>query len=99
MNNSMCHNTHQTVDELRRLKIFRVSHPSDSPDISPCHFWIFGDLKGKLKDCHLQDPGKFLRAFQELLDNITFEQPELAFGSWRDRLRWIIEHDREFFRK
>jgi hypothetical protein len=56
MDNSMCHNEHQIVDELRRLKILRVPHPPYSSGISPCDFWMPGDFKGKLKDGHLQGP-------------------------------------------
>jgi hypothetical protein len=66
-------------------------------DIRPCHFWIFEDLKGKLKNRHLQGPEDIFRAFQELWDHIMFEELQIEFESSRDRLRWIIEHDREDF--
>jgi hypothetical protein len=74
MNNLMCYNGPQVVDELHRLKIFRTPHPLYSPDISPCDFWMFGDFKRKLNDRHLQDPEEILTAFQELRDNITFRE-------------------------
>jgi hypothetical protein len=74
MDNSMTHNAHRIVDELRRLKILRASYPHSSSGISPCIFWMFRDFKGKLKDSHLQGPDEILRAFQELWDNITFEE-------------------------
>jgi hypothetical protein len=64
MDNSMCHNAQQVVDESRHLKILRAPHPPDSPDISPCDFWMFGDFKGKLKDRHLQGLEEILRPFQ-----------------------------------
>jgi hypothetical protein len=62
---------------------------------------MFGDFKGKLKDRYLQSQGpeENLMAFQELWDNITFEELQMTFESWRDRLRWMIEHDVEYFRK
>jgi hypothetical protein len=97
--NSMCRNGHRVADELRRLKILRVPHPSSSPDISPCDFWMFGDFKGKLKDRHLQGLAEDFMAFHELWDTITFEELQMGFESWRDRLRWIIEHHRGYFRK
>jgi hypothetical protein len=99
MDKSMCDNRHRIVDELRRLKIFRTPHPPYSPDTSPCDFWMSGDFKGKLKEGHLQGPEETLRAFQELWDKITFDELQMAFESWRDRLRWIIEHDGEYSRK
>jgi hypothetical protein len=60
---------------------------------------MFGDLKGKLKDCHLQCLEETLTGFHELWDNITFEELQMVFESWRDRLRWIIKYDGEYFRK
>jgi histone-lysine N-methyltransferase SETMAR len=79
MNNSMCHNMHRIVDELRRLKIFRASHPPYSQDISPCNFWIFGDFKAKLKDCHLPGLEEILKAFPKLRDSIILEELQMGF--------------------
>jgi hypothetical protein len=66
MDNSMCHDRHRVVNELRRLKIFRALHPPYSPDISPYDFWMFGDFKGKQKDRHRQGVEEIFMAFQEL---------------------------------
>jgi hypothetical protein len=44
-------------------------------------------------------PGRNPAAFQELLDDINSEELQMVFESWHDRLCWIIEHDREDFRK
>jgi hypothetical protein len=99
MDNSICHNRHWVVDELCRLKILKTPHPSYSPDISPCDFWVFGKFKGKLKDCHLQGPEEILIVFQELVHYITFEEIQMEFESWRHRLRLIIDHDGEYLRK
>jgi hypothetical protein len=98
MDNSMCHNGHRVIDELGRLKILRVPHPPYSRDISPSDFWIFGDVKGNLKDLYLQDVEEILTAFQGLWDVITYQDFQMAFQSWRDRLHWVIEHDGEHFR-
>jgi hypothetical protein len=60
---------------------------------------MFGDFKGQLKDGHQQGPEEIFRTFQELWDDIIFEELQMVFESWRDRLCWIIEHDGEYFRK
>jgi hypothetical protein len=60
---------------------------------------MFGAFKGKVKDCHLQDPEQIVRAFQELWDNRIFEELQSILESHPDRLRWIIEYDEEYFRK
>jgi hypothetical protein len=48
---------------------------------------MFGDFKEKLKHCHLQGPEEILTAFQELWNDITFEELQMVFESWRDRFR------------
>jgi hypothetical protein len=60
---------------------------------------MFGDFKRRLKECHLQGLEQILMAFQELWDDITLEELQMVFESWSNRLRWIIEHDEECFRK
>jgi hypothetical protein len=75
----MSHNGHQAVDELHRLKILRALHPHYSPDINPCGFCMFRNFKGKLKDQDLQSPEEIRTAFQELRDNITFKELQMAF--------------------
>jgi hypothetical protein len=60
---------------------------------------MFEEFKGKLKDCHSQSPEEILMVFQKLWDNISFEELQTVFESWRDRLPWIIEYDEECFRK
>jgi hypothetical protein len=99
MDNSMCRNGHRVINELRCLKIPRVPHPPYSSNISPCDFWMFGDFKGKPKDHHLHGLEEIFTEVQELWDNITFEELQMVFESWRGQLRWIIEHDGEYFHK
>jgi hypothetical protein len=60
---------------------------------------MFGDFKGKRKDCDLQGPEEILMALEKLWDSIIFEELQMVFASWRDRLRWIIEHDGKYFRQ
>jgi hypothetical protein len=93
MDNSMCHNGHQVVNELRRLKILRALHPPHSSDINPCDFWTFRDFKRKPKGGHRQGRDEIFTGFQELWDSITFEEPQMGFESWHDWLRSIIEYD------
>jgi hypothetical protein len=60
---------------------------------------MLGGLKAKPKNLHRQGPEDILTAFQELWDKITFEENQMAFETWRDRLCSIIKHDREYVRK
>jgi len=60
---------------------------------------LLGYLKGKQKDRHPQGPEEIVTAFRELWDNITFEELQLVFALWRDRLPRILEHEGECFGK
>jgi hypothetical protein len=99
MDNSMRHNGHRFVDELRPLKILRAPHPSYSPDISSYDYWMFGDFQGRQTDCDLQGPEDIPTRLQESSDNVIFEEFQMVLESWRDQLRWIIEHNGEYFRE
>jgi hypothetical protein len=51
MDNSACHNNESKVaSRFEQHHIFRLPHRPYSPDISPCGFWLFGLLKGIMKD-------------------------------------------------
>jgi histone-lysine N-methyltransferase SETMAR len=57
IDNSICHNGSKVVAKFDKIHIARLPHPPYSPDLSPCDFWLFGMLKGILKDreFHLHD--------------------------------------------
>jgi hypothetical protein len=42
MDNSMCYNGAKITEELEKRHIARAPHPSYSPDLSSCDFWLFG---------------------------------------------------------
>jgi hypothetical protein len=54
MNKCICHNGRKAPDKLDNLKRDRVPHPSYSPDLTSCDFWLLGTLKHKIKDRVIQ---------------------------------------------
>jgi bifunctional N-acetylglucosamine-1-phosphate-uridyltransferase/glucosamine-1-phosphate-acetyltransferase GlmU-like protein len=42
MDNSRVHNSLETTDKMRKMKMERLAHPSYSRDLSGCDFWLFG---------------------------------------------------------
>jgi hypothetical protein len=74
-------------------------HPTRQTSLRPIfRFSEISKENWKIVICKAR-PEEILTAFQELWDNITFEEFQMAFKSWRDQLRWIIEHDEDHFRK
>jgi hypothetical protein len=82
MDNSMCHNDSKVVSKFDKDHIARLPHPSYSPDLSPCDFWLFGMLKGILKDreFHLHDETE--EAITMAWNDLTFDEAQSVFHNW-----------------
>jgi hypothetical protein len=82
MDNSMCHTTRKITLELEHTKIERVPHPTYSPDISPCHFLLFGFLKENLKEQELLTSDEIIEAFMTIWNDPSFEELQSVFSEW-----------------
>jgi hypothetical protein len=40
---------------LAKKSITKLDHPPYSPDLAPCDFWLFPELKTALKGCRFDD--------------------------------------------
>jgi hypothetical protein len=70
--------------------VSRFPHPPYSPDISPCNFWLFGTLKGNLKDQESNSSNEIEEAIFGIWDDFTFDNVQSVFQNWMRRLAWII---------
>jgi hypothetical protein len=48
-NNAPLHNTEEVEQTLQKHKFLRLEHRSNSLDLSPCDFFLFGYLHEKMK--------------------------------------------------
>jgi histone-lysine N-methyltransferase SETMAR len=92
MDNSMCHNG----SKFGKHHIARLQHPPYSRDLSPCDFWLFGMLRGILKDREFHSHDEIEEAITMAWDDLTFDKIQSAFHNWMDRLRWVIENGGEY---
>ena len=80
------------------MGIKTVPHPSYSPDVAPCDFWLFL----KLRDCRYETIEEMKEAMTKVIDTITQEDFDWAFKkllerynkvhcSWRRLLRRRLE--------
>jgi hypothetical protein len=65
-------------------------HPPYSPDISPCDFFRFGDLKTKLRGDEFESVEALQTRVEDLLGQITPDQMRLVFEHWIKRLEQVI---------
>ena len=69
------HNSILVTDYLTRMGIKTVPHPPYSPDLAPCHFWLFPKLRG----CHYETIEEMKEAVTKVIDTITQEDFHRAF--------------------
>jgi hypothetical protein len=92
-------NAEKITGELQKKHITRAPHPSYSPDLSPCNFWLFGMVKQKIKDRELCSAQEALRSLSDTWSHLSFEDIQRMFLEWMDHLTWAIENDGEYFRQ
>jgi hypothetical protein len=89
----MCHNGSKVASKFERHHIFRLPHPAYSPYISQYDFWLFGLLKGILKDREFHSHEGIDEAITVAWNDLTFEDVQSIFYNWMRRLAWVIEHE------
>jgi hypothetical protein len=91
----MSHNGAKITSEFQNLHLARMPHPPDSPDISPCDFWLFGLLKGILKDREFVSSEAIEIAIADVWNCLTSDDVQIVFRNWMSRLTWVIENGGE----
>jgi hypothetical protein len=70
--------------------------PPSSPDISPCDFFLFGDLKMKLKGEEFEILEELQERVEELLGLINSELMERVSEHWIERLNQLIDTNGDY---
>jgi hypothetical protein len=83
--------------KISDAKLQRLSHPVYSPDVSPCDFWLFGMLKGNMKDRAFQTIEEILEAVTLIWNGVTFEQLQTVFLNWMEHLEWVISNGGDYY--
>jgi histone-lysine N-methyltransferase SETMAR len=95
MDNSRCHNAANITEKLGKRNITQAPHPPDSPDFSPCDFWVFGMLKEKMTGSLFASEKQILDAIARSWNELTFEDIQRVFQNWMERLIWVITNSGE----
>ena len=73
--NAPVHNSILVIEYLTKMGIKAVPHPSYSPDVGPCDFWLFPKLRG----CHYETIEEMKEAVLNAIDMLTHEDFPEAF--------------------
>jgi hypothetical protein len=99
MDNARPHNSGRAQECIRTSKAERLSHPAYSPDLAPSNFFLFGYLKEKLTDYNCETREQLKEAIIEIFNEIPQDALVSVFMLCMKRLRWVIKHEGEYFRK
>ena len=73
--NAPVHNPILVTDYLTKMGIKTVPHPTYSPDLAPCDFWLFSKLRG----CRYETIEEMKEAVTKVIDTLTQEDFHGAF--------------------
>jgi hypothetical protein len=85
----------KVASKFEEYHVSRLAHPPDSPEVSPCDFWLFEKLKGVLKDRQFNSSDEIQEVIMNVWDQLTFDEMQSAFHNWASRFAWVIENVRE----
>ena len=77
--NAPVHNSILFIDYLTKRGVKTVPHPPYSPDLAPCDFWLFPNLKEKLRGCRYETIEEMKETVTKVIDMLTQEDFYWAF--------------------
>ena len=87
------HNSILVTDYLTKMGIKTVRHPSYSPDLAPCDFWLFPKLRG----CRFETIEEMKEAVTKVIDTLTQEDFHGAFEKLLERYNKCIAAGGDYF--
>ena len=87
-----------TVQEyLKESGLGLLDHPSYSPDLIPCEFWLFPRLKEMLAGHRFESCCGIGSAVYQCLQHIPKEDYWAAFWKWVNQCKMFVEADGAYF--
>ena len=84
---------HLVTDYLTKMGIKTVPHPSHSPDLAPCDFWLFPKLRG----CHYETTEEMKEAVTKVIGTLTQEDFQWVFQKLLKRYNKCIAAGGDYF--
>ena len=93
--NGKSHVHNRTSDYLESEGLTIIPHPSNSPDLSPCDFWLFDLIKENLAD--QSDAQSLHDAVIDFMNSITQDEYKKTFEKWIERMQLCVHNDGHYF--
>jgi len=88
--------THLIDEKLHQLNVPRLVHPSYSPDLAPCDFFLFGYVKTCLEGIVFESTEELIQTTTQLLRSIPQHMFENVYREWVSRLERCIGLNGEY---
>ena len=95
--NAPVYNSILVTDYLTKVGIKTVPHSSYSPDLAPCDFWLFPNLKEKLRGCRYETIEEMKEAVTKVFDTLTQEDFHGAFQKLLEQHNKFITAGGDYF--
>ncbi|XP_025154440.1 histone-lysine N-methyltransferase SETMAR-like [Harpegnathos saltator] len=97
--NASSHISAQTRDFLRTEKVELIGHPPYSPDLAPNDFFLFPQIKNKLRGQRFSTPEEAVDAFKMHVLEVPQSEWKKCFENWFKRMQKCIDLHGEYFEK
>jgi len=93
--NGRPHVHEDVTDYLESNGLTIVPHPPNSPDLSPCDFWLFDLIKDNLAD--QEDAESLHDAVIDFMNSINREEYRKTFEKWIQRMQLCVDNHGHYF--
>ncbi len=97
--NAPTHNAGINVNWLRENRIECVPHSGYSPDLSPCDFWVFAELKKMVAGTRFHSIQEMITSVDAAIQTIPGEKWAAAMVRYPERLRKCITAGGAYFER
>jgi hypothetical protein len=97
MDNSACHNSQKTTGRPTSTGIRRAPCPLNSPDLSPCNFWLFGFLRESMKGVGLTTEDDIVEIITTIWRGVIVETLQSVFQEWMRAFIWVIDKNGQYY--
>ena len=95
--NTLAHKSAMVQENLKESGLDVLDHPSYSPDLSLCDFWLFPRLKEILAGHCFESCCGIGSAVYQCLQHIPKEDYQAAFRNWVDGCKMCVKADMAYF--
>ena len=97
--NASAHTAATTVDFLNESEVQLLPYPPYSPDLSPCDFFLFPELKRQLNGILFESAEEACRAFPRAVEDRPKSTWAEEWKTWFHRMAKCIAAEERFFEK